>query len=100
MPESNDPYTIFEPGQLITAEAMNGMQTRIRHNIGKQITDALDALTEVEKAGDSAKLGGETPAELLKRLLQQVSQELAKRTGYRQLFKVLQEGKRNVVKHG
>ena len=22
MPESNDPYTIFEPGQLITADAI------------------------------------------------------------------------------
>ena len=99
MPESEQFYTTFEPGQLITAEAMNGMQGKIRKNIGEQIEKAIDALTEIEKAGDSDKLGGQTAEELLKRLAEQVAQELAKRTGYRQLFKVLKFQTRDVIEH-
>ena len=33
MPDGINPYTAFEPGQLITAEVMNEMQDKIRADI-------------------------------------------------------------------
>jgi hypothetical protein len=89
----------FEPGQLITAESMNAMQDKILAAIEAQIAAAIKALAEVPGAEDAQKLGGATAEELLDRFMERAMQEIPSRTGYRKLFKVLEVGKINLVRH-
>ena len=55
MPE---PYVNTQPGDLITANLFNGLQSTIRQDIADQVKKAIDALKTVDNSGDSAKLGG------------------------------------------
>jgi hypothetical protein len=96
----SEPYTTFEPGQLITAEAMNEMQSKIRDDILGQIGSALAQLDSVPNADDAAKLEGETSQELLDRFLERALADIPSRTGYLQLFKVLREERISTVEHG
>lgn len=100
MPDDDTAYKKFEPGGLITAEAMNAMQSLIRADINAQITAALAELTEIANAGDSDKLGGQTPQELLDQFLEKAMQEFPGHTGYRKLFKRLEHDEPNVIEHG
>lgn len=100
MPNDDTAYKMFEPGGLITAEAMNAMQSLIRADINAQITAALAELTEIANAGDSDKLGGQTPQELLDQFLEKAMQEFPGHTGYRKLFKLLEHDEPNVIEHG
>lgn len=84
-----DPYVRVHPGELITAELFNDIQRRIREDIGDEIERALAALREVARAGDAAKLGGQTPDELARTILDRVLGEIPRRTGYRRVFKRL-----------
>jgi hypothetical protein len=97
---TDQPYVKFEPGGLITAESMNEMQARIAADIAARIAAALAALTEVANAGDSDKLGGLTPEELLAQFLEKAMQEFPTQTGYRKLFKRLTANEVNTIEHG
>ncbi len=99
MLEDQKPFTVFEPGQLITAEAMNAMQAMMRAEIGSQISKALEALTEIDKAKDSDALGGDSPEDLLKKFLEKAMQQFPSHTGYMKLFKVLEFDERNLIEH-
>lgn len=99
MLDDNKPFTTFEPGQLITAEAMNTMQTRMRAEITAKIAEALAALTEIDKSKDSDALGGESAEDLLKKFLEQAMQTFPQEHGYRKLFKVLEHDQPNLVDH-
>ena len=99
MPDDINPYTSFEPGQLITAEVMNEMQNKIRDDIAGQIITALEALTEIENANNSDKLGGETSKDLLDRFLERAMEHIPGQTGYRKLFKVLRLDRPSLIEH-
>lgn len=99
MLDDTEPFTKFEPGQLITAEAMNAMQGKMRAEIASQIVEALAALVEIDKAKDSDALDGLTAEDLLKKFLEQAMQQFPSHTGYRKLFKVLEHDERNVIEH-
>ncbi|MBW4710447.1 hypothetical protein KX928_21870 [Roseobacter sp. YSTF-M11] len=99
MLDEEEPFTTFEPGQLITAESMNAMQSKMRAEIAKKIAEALAALTEIDKAKDSDALEGSSAEDLLAKFLEQAMQQFPTHTGYRKLFKVLEFDERNLIDH-
>ena len=99
MPENNEPFTTFEPGQLITAAAINAMQAKMRAEIAVKIAEAIAALTEIQKSKDSDALGGKTAEELLKKFLEEAMQQFPSHTGYRRYIKVLVPNEPNLIEH-
>jgi hypothetical protein len=95
---STDPYKV-SPGDLITAKLFNGLQDKITHDTADQIKKAIDGINNVEHSGDAEKLGGKTPDEFETNIINQVLAKLAKKTGYRMVFKRLQAGEWDTVKH-
>lgn len=95
---STDPYKV-SPGDLITAKLFNGLQDKINHDTDEQIKKAIDGITNVQKAGDTEKFGGKTPDEVEKTIIDQVLAKLARKTGYRLVFKRLQEKEWDTVAH-
>ncbi len=96
MPE---PYVNAHPGDLITAQLFNGLQSTIKQDIADQIKKAVDALKTVDNSGDSAKLGGKTPKELEEEILKRCLEEIPKRTGYKMLFRRLRKDHEKVIEH-
>lgn len=94
-----DPYKV-SPGDLITAKLFNGLQDKIGKDTADQIKKAIDGITNVQQAGDSEKLGGKTPDDLEKTIIDQVLAKLAKKTGYRLILKRLEVNKPEIVNHG
>lgn len=84
-----DPFVPVAPGDLITAELFNDIQRRIRSEIDSEIEKALADLREVARAGDADRLGGQTPDELARTILDRALGEIPRRTGYRRVFKRL-----------
>jgi hypothetical protein len=95
---STDPYKV-SPGDLITAKLFNGLQDKITHDTDEQIKKAIDGITKVQAAGDAEKFGGKSPDEVEKTIIDQVLAKLAKRTGYRLVFKRLQPNEWDTVTH-
>lgn len=95
---STDPYKV-SPGDLITASLFNGLQDKIKGDTAAQITDAIKGITKVAQAGDSEKLGGKSPDELEKKLIDRALEEIQKRSGYKMIFKRLEVDKPEVVNH-
>jgi hypothetical protein len=96
---STDPYKV-SPGDLITANLFNGLQDKIREDTAEQIKKAVGEVDNVKHAGDSQKLGGKSPDEIEKTIIDQVLAKLAKKTGYKLVFKRLQKGEFDTVMHG
>lgn len=93
-----DPYKV-SPGDLITAKLFNGLQDKIGHDTADQIKKAIDGITGVPQAGDAEKLGGKTPDELEKKIIDRALAEIQKRSGYKMIFKRLEVNKFKVVNH-
>jgi len=95
---STDPYKV-SPGDLITANLFNGLQDKISHDTADQIKKAIDGITNVQHAGDAGKLGGKTPEEFKKAILDEALAQIPKRSGYLRVFKRLELNKPEVVTH-
>lgn len=93
------PYIDRKPGDLITADDWVRLQALIQADIGKQVGDAIAALTNVATADDATKVGGLTPDDLSKQILDYVERQLPKRTGYLSVFRKLEIGKESVIEH-
>ena len=100
MPTEPSPYIPQNPGDLLTAEAWNAMQQKIREDIAKQIQEAIKKVQTVPKAGDAQKLGGKTTDELTKDILDKALAEIPTRTGYQMIFKRLKKDEDKVIEHG
>lgn len=98
MSTAPDPYVNTNPGDLITAQLFNGLQSTIRQDIAEQIKKAVEAIRNVAESGDSAKLGGKTPKELEDEIIQKALQILPSKTGYRMIFKRLKPGEEKYIK--
>jgi hypothetical protein len=99
MPTAEHPYVNTQPGDLITAQLFNGLQSTIKQDIADQIKKAVEAIKNVDLSGDSAKLGGKTPKELEDEIIQKALAILPTRTGYRMIFKRLAHDDEKVIKH-
>jgi hypothetical protein len=95
---STDPYKV-SPGDLITAKLFNGLQDKINHDTDEQIKKAIKAINNVPQSDDSGRLGGKTPDEFEKTIIDEVLAKLAKKTGYKLVFKRLQKGEWDTVNH-
>ncbi|GAA1733678.1 hypothetical protein GCM10009809_31310 [Isoptericola hypogeus] len=94
------PYVERQPGDAITAEDWNEMQSKIREDIHDTSQAAAEAVTHVESADDSARLEGKDLAALTEEVTRRVLDDVRGRTGYQQLFRVLTAGEKDVLEHG
>lgn len=99
MTDSESLYVEAAPGGLITAEAWNEMQRRIRHDIADTTQRAVEEVTEVDRAKDAEKLEGSSAAELTDEIVRRAVQEVRALSGYRQLFKILKLNEEKVIEH-
>jgi hypothetical protein len=105
MATETTPYIPHNPGDLITAEAWNEMQKKIKEDIAKQIQEAIQKVDNVPNADNAHKLENQTPGELTNDILEKARQELQKSSGYKMLFKRLvwdadkSKGEEKVIKH-
>src|SRR5262249_26909853 len=95
-----DPYVKTNPGDLITAQLFNGVQSKIKEDIAKKVADAINAITQVDQAKDASTLGGKTPKELEDEIIEKALAILPTRTGYEMIFKRLTKGDEKTVTHG
>jgi hypothetical protein len=100
MPETDKLYVPAAPGDVITAEAWNEMQSDIYDDIRATSQAAAEALARVERAGDAEKLDGQTPDELADSIVDRVLDQLREHRGYLKVFKVLTVGETKEIKHG
>jgi|SRR5579859_5042252 len=94
------PYVSRNPGDLITAGDWNNVQVDVKKDIASQIQTAVGQVNNVQHAGDADTLGGKTPDQLAKDIINQVLAAIPGRTGYQMLFKRLKVCEEKVIKHG
>lgn len=99
MPEATSPYVEANPGDLITAEMWNQMQTRIQEDIAATAERVIEEIDEVDRAGDASKLDGKTPNELSDAIVERALREMRERSGYQRIHTVLQAGELRVIEH-
>jgi hypothetical protein len=111
MNDQTQPYETVKPGDLLTAELFNQVQTDIKQDIAKQISDAvkdIPTVKQAEKAGDADKLDSKTLDQITQEITDQVLKKIPERTGYKIIFLRLQSGtdkqsdvhQMKVVEHG
>jgi hypothetical protein len=93
-----EPYISRNPGDSITAEDWNALQTQIKDDIAKQVKDAVDAKTSVANADNAAKLENKSAKELEDETVEKALAVLPTRTGYKMIFKRLTTEEK-VIKH-
>jgi hypothetical protein len=94
------PYEPTSPGDLITAELFNRVQVATQEDILAQVRRAIEALKEVERAGDAGKLEGRTAQQLADEIVARALREVPQRTGYRMVFRRLRKDEPSIIKHG
>jgi hypothetical protein len=94
-----DPYVNTSPGDLITAQLFNGLQIQIKQDIADQIKTAVAGIKLVDQSLDAGKLGGKTPEQLEREIIDKALAILPSRTGYKMLFKRLTTDRESVVEH-
>lgn len=99
MPADTDPYVPANPGDLITAEMWNQMQLKIKADITTTVEKEIEEITEVEHAGDAAKLDGKTARDLADEIVERALRELAQKSGYRRIHTVLRVGALRTIEH-
>ena len=62
----------------------------IKADVAARLQKAIDEIELVPRADDAAKLGGKTPEEIAKAIIEAAMQEANKRTGYMRIFKSLE----------
>jgi len=93
------PYVSQNPGDLITAEAWNDVQKRIKEDIGRRIGEAIGKIIVVPNAENAYKLQNKTAEELAQEIVRRALQEIPKRTGYQKLFKRLKGQEEKAIEH-
>ena len=63
MSNENTPYIERNPGDLISAEDWNCLQSKVKEDIENQVKEGIDSVKNVDKAADADKLEGKTAAE-------------------------------------
>ncbi len=93
------PYVEYAPGDLITAESMNEMQTMICNDIHTHVEEGIASVTSVETAENAEKLDGKTAEELCKEWLEKALAAIPARSGYLKVFKRLKDDEVAVIEH-
>lgn len=93
-----EPYISRNPGDSITAEDWNDLQSKIQDDIAKKVKDAVDAKTSVANADNAAKLENKSANEVEDEAVEKALAVLPTRTGYKMIFKRLTTEEK-VIKH-
>ncbi|HYW53647.1 MAG TPA: hypothetical protein VE826_06750 [Dongiaceae bacterium] len=98
---SNDPtpYVNVKPGDLITSDLFNTVQSDVKKDIAQQIQTAIGGVTKVKSADDASTLGGLSTDQLTSQILDKVKAMIPGRTGYQRVFRRLQPGVPNILQH-
>ena len=64
-----EPYIKQEPGNLITAEDWNDLQTKIQDDIDDRVEAAIEEINSVSNSDDAERLDGKTLDEIKKEIL-------------------------------
>jgi hypothetical protein len=99
MSETTTPYVPHDPGDLLTAEDWNTVQTKIQADIRTRSQEAAESVTHVASADDAAKIDGKDLEALTEEIVKRVRDDLRGQSGYQQLFKVLHAGEPTVIEH-
>ena len=99
MSTSSESYIEFKAGELISAEVMNEMQSKIRSDIGDQAQGAVDGITQVPSAQNAEKLDGQSLADITQAIIDQAISKMTERSGYVRLYKNLSTEKTTVIEH-
>ena len=99
MEDQQSPYIHKNPGDLISSEAWNQLQSLIKGDIDSRIEQAVGDIQNVPESSDSQKLSGKTAQELSDEILDRALAAIPKRTGYLKLFKVLKKGETVKIEH-
>jgi len=95
-----EPYVATHPGDLITAQLFNGVQSTIKQDIADKIAKAVSDIKKVDKSGDSAKLEGKSVKDLEEEIIKRALEEFRRQaSGYQMIFKRLTKDKESVIKH-
>ncbi len=94
-----EPYIAAHPGDLISADDHNRLQVLIREDIDGTVKKAIKEIQQVPRAGDADKLEGTSKTELIDQIVARAVAEVRAKSSYLQIFKVLNVGKEEVVKH-
>jgi hypothetical protein len=94
-----EPYISRNPGDSITAEDWNDLQSKIQDDIAKKVKDAVDAKTSVANADNAAKLENKSAKEVEDEAVEKALAVLPTRTGYKMIFKRLTQDDEKVIKH-
>jgi hypothetical protein len=93
-------YVPANPGDLITAEGWNMMQSRVQQDIAAQVAAAVAGVKSVDHAKDADTLDTKNLDDLMAYVLAQVFAQLPKRTGYMQYFVNLHLNEDKIITHG
>jgi hypothetical protein len=101
MTETSTPTTYVErhPGDLLTAEDWNQVQTKIYSDIRSTAQQAADGVTHVANADDASHLEGKGIDALTEEITRRVLDEVRGRSGYQQVFKILKGDEITVIEH-
>ena len=99
MPADTQPYVPANPGDLITAEMWNQMQSKIRADITTTVEREIDEIHDIDHAGDAAKLDGKTPRDLADEIVERALREMREKSGYRRIHTVLKAGALRTIEH-
>jgi hypothetical protein len=99
MPDQPSAYLTAHPGDLITAELWNQMQIRVRQDIASQVNAAVGGVKDVDHSKNSDELAGKTLENLTDYILEKVSAQILKRSGYMQVFCNLNLGSDKPIQH-
>lgn len=94
-----EPYISRNPGDSITAEDWNDLQSKIQDDIAKKVKDAVDAKTSVANADNATKLENKSANEVEDEAVAKALAVLPTRTGYKMIFKRLTTEEEKVIKH-
>jgi hypothetical protein len=96
---AEETYIRREPGDLITAEDWNDLQTQIKEDISTQSREAAEQIKKVEEAENALKLEGSTLAEVTEEIVRRATEQLHHMRAYRMLFKRLELNVEKLIEH-
>ena len=100
MTDTPPPYVESHPGDLLTAEAFNRMQTDIYADIRATSQQAAASVTHVATADDAGHLEGKDIDALTAEVTRRVLDQVRSQSGYQQVFKILKADEKAVLDHG
>lgn len=93
-------YIERHPGDSITAEDWNQLQSLIRTDIETTAAEAADGVDNVTSATNANQLDGKSFEELTDEITKRVLASVQTESGYRKVFRILEQEEFDIIEHG